>query len=236
MISKDIINKISLKYTAISSYLSEKSRRIWSATEARSLGYGGISAVAVATSISRPTIHAGLNELDVKPENSMLDRKSGGGRKSILLKSPKLLSELECLLEPATRGDPESALKWTCKSVKNLFNELNLKGYKISPRSVCNLLAVLGYSLQSNNKRYEGTNHPDRNEQFEYIYKKVKIFQKTSNPIISVDAKKKELVGKFKNNGREWKPKGKPENVNVYDFPDPKKPKAAPYGVDDERN
>jgi transposase len=233
MVNTDVIKQISIKYSALSPYLSEKGRRIWAATEAQSLGYGGISAIATATGISRQTIHSGVHNLEFDPIDNMRNRSPGGGRKSIVEKNPNILYELEKLLEPATRGDPESALRWTCKSIQNLSDELKRKGYKISPRSVCNLLADLGYSLQSNNKRYEGTNHPDRDKQFKYIYNKVKKFQKALNPIISVDAKKKELVGLYKNNGKEWHAKGTPESVNVYDFPDPKIPKAAPYGVYD---
>ena len=203
MIDKDVIKAISQKYTAISLYLSEKSRRIWVATEAQALGYGGVAAIAIATGVSRPTIYAGLRELDLKPDATVIDRKSGAGRKADVTKNPKIIFALKKLLDPATRGDPESALMWTCKSTQNLADQLNEQGYKISPRSISNILTVLGYSLQSNNKRLEGTNHPDRDAQFKYIYKKVKKFQKDLNPIISVDAKKKEMVGNYKNNGKE---------------------------------
>lgn len=227
-----IVESLTLKYKAVFRYLSEKGIRAWAASEAKTLGYGGISAVSKATGLSRTTIYAGLVELELE-DNSILNRKPGGGRKSIVEKQPIILQELEGLLDPVTRGDPESPLKWTCKSTENLSKELKKRGYKISPRSVSNLLIELGYSLQSNNKRYEGSNHPDRNEQFNYIYNKVKKFQRTNSPIISVDAKKKELIGKYKNNGQTWCPKGKPKEVNVYDFPDPKKPKATPYGVYD---
>ena len=233
MIDTDVTKSIAKKYTAILPYLGERARRVWAANEARALGYGSISAVAVATGLSRPTIYAGLKELQLKPNTNIVDRNPGAGRKSLVTVNPNILSELEHILEPATRGDPESALMWTCKSTYNLAEELKAKGYKISQRSICDLLATLGYSLQSNNKRYEGTNHPDRDAQFNYIYKKVKKFQNASNPVISVDAKKKELIGQFKNNGREWRPKKMPEDVNTYDFPDPKTPKAAPYGVYD---
>lgn len=233
MVNTDVIKQISMKYATLSPYLSEKGRRIWAATEAQSLGYGGISAIAAATGISRQTIHSGVHNVESGSIDSIRNRKPGGGRKSIVEKNPNILYDLENLLEPATRGDPESALRWTCKSTQNLSDELKRKGYKVSPRSICNLLAGLGYSLQSNNKRYEGSNHPDRDKQFKYIYNKVKKFQKELNPIISVDAKKKELVGLYKNNGKEWHKKGNPANVNVYDFPDAKIPKAAPYGVYD---
>ena len=229
----DVIQQVSKKYKLLLPHLSEKGRRIWAATEAQCLGYGGISAVAIAIGMSRQTIHSGIRNVKGNAENDIIDRHPGGGRKSITEKNPKILYDLEKLLDPVTRGDPESALRWTCKSIQKLTDELKAKGYNISPRSVCNLLADLGYSLQSNNKRYEGANHPDRDKQFKYIYKKVKKFQKALNPVISVDAKKKELVGAYKNNGKEWNPKGNPEAVNVYDFPNPKFPKAAPYGVYD---
>ncbi len=232
MIHSDVVASLTLKYRAVFRYLSEKGMRAWAASEAKILGYGGISAVSKATGLSRTTIHVGLAELELE-DIGILNRRPGGGRKPIIEKQPMLLKELEGLLDPVTRGDPESPLKWTCKSTENLSKELKERGYKISPRSVANLLIELGYSLQSNNKRYEGSNHPDRNKQFNYIYNKVKKFQKTNNPIISVDAKKKELIGNYKNNGRTWRPKGKGEEVNVYDFPDPKKPKATPYGVYD---
>ena len=231
MIHKDVITSIELKYKSVFHYLNEKGRRIWAASEAKTLGYGGVAAVAKATGISRTTIHVALLELD--EADATVTRKSGGGRKPTIEKHPQILKELEKLLDPITRGDPESPLRWTCKSTDNLSEALKKKGYKICPRTVSSLLIDLGYSLQSNNKRHEGSNHPDRDAQFNYIYEKVKKFQRANNPIISVDAKKKELVGNYKNNGQKWSPKGKAEDVNAYDFPDPKKPKATPYGVYD---
>jgi len=235
MINKDVINKLKNKYELISNHLNERSRRIWAASEAQLLGHGGVAAVSKATGLSRVTINFGLNELQNKalsfsPEKI---RRNGGGRKKLIDKDPKLLDDLEKLLEPSVRGDPESALRWTCKSTRHLAEELNKKGYRVSYRKICDLLSDLGYSLQSNFKTKEGSQHPDRDKQFLHIYRKVKLFQNKGDPVISVDAKKKELIGSYKNPGKEWSPKGKPVEVNVHDFPDPKRGKAAPYGVYD---
>lgn len=226
------------KFDLISSYLNEKALRIWCATEARNynkiFGSGGVTAVHRATDISRPTIYAGLRELKSKkkvPQHVI--RKSGGGRKKITSIAPTILEDLENLVEPLSRGDPESPLRWTIKSVRNLAVELTEKGYSISFRKVCDLLSELEYSLQSNRKTQEGKDHPDRNEQFEYINKLVKKFQKRRFPVISVDTKKKENIGDFKNSGKEYRPKGKPIKVNKYDFPDKELGKVAPYGIYD---
>ncbi len=168
---------------------------------------------------------------DILPSENT--RRTGGGRKKLIDKDPKLLADLEKILEPSVRGDPESALRWTCKSTRHLANELNKNGHRVSDRKICDLLSDLGYSLQANFKTKEGKDHPDRDKQFLYIYKKVKSFQREKQPIISVDTKKKELIGNHKNNGKEWNPKGKPLEVKGHDFPDPNVPKAAPYGVYD---
>ena len=222
------------KFEDISSYLNERTRRIWAATEAKSYGWGGITLVSQATGIPRRTIRKGLSELDA-PES--LDqgriRHSGGGRKKLTEKYPALLAALESLVEPSTRGDPESPLQWTWKSTYNLAEELKRQGYPIGQRTVCDLLSDLGYSLQANRKTREGTDHPDRNAQFEYISQKVIAFQKSHDPVISVDTKKKENIGNFKNNGKEYRRKGDPEEVNVHDFPDKKLGKVSPYGVYD---
>lgn len=234
MINTDVVTQISKKYSSLQGILSERGRRVWAATEACAIGHGGVSAVSKATGISRTTIHGGIDELNSKESIHLSrQRKPGGGRKSILSKSPEIQKQLESLLEPTTRGDPESALTWTSKSTTTLSDELKKKGYNISQKAVCNMLHELGFSLQSNKKRFEGDQHPDRDAQFNYIYEKVKKFQKSGNAVISVDAKKKELVGNFKNQGKHWRPKNKPEEVNAYDFPDPEVPKATPYGVYD---
>jgi hypothetical protein len=160
-------------------------------------------------------------------------RRSGGGRKSLVQNDPQLQKALEALLEPATRGHPESPLLWTCKSTANLAEQLQRENHAVSDRTVAALLKGAGYSLQSNRKTREGAAHPDRNAQFEYINRRVLAFQQRSQPVISVDTKKKELIGEYKNPGREWRPKGDPQHVNVHDFPDPKLGKAIPYGVYD---
>jgi hypothetical protein len=214
--------------------LNEKSRRIWAATEARSLGWGGITLVHQATGIAPKTIRRGLTELTVQEllEDSRI-RKTGGGRKKLTEKAKNLKKDLEALLEPVTRGDPETPLRWTCKSTHNLAKELRQKGYCISQPTVCTLLTALGYSLQANRKINEGGRHPDRNRQFRYINRKTKVFQQQNQPVISVDTKKKEKIGNFKNPGQEYHKKGQAPAVNVYDFIDKKKGKVAPYGVYD---
>lgn len=230
----DVIKKFKKKFNLVSSHLNEKTRRIWAATEAKMLGRGGVTVLSAATNLSRSTIYLGMKDLKSKRKVSVDEiRKSGGGRKKLIDKDKTILKDLEALLEPATRGDPESVLRWTCKSTKQLANELNKKGYRVSDRKVCDLLSELGYSLQANRKTKEGSSHPDRDDQFLFIYKKAKSFQQAKQPIISVDTKKKELVGSYKNQGKEWNPKQKPIDVDVHDFPDPKIPKASPYGVYD---
>ena len=221
------------KYEIISPYLDEKTRRLWAATEAKSVGWGGVTMVANATNISPITIRAGLS--DIKNADIPIDRvrRIGGGRKKITEKMPGLLEALDQLVDPVTRGDPESALRWTCKSSRILANELIKQGKQITQRTVCKLLADLNYSLQSNRKTEEGNQHIDRNAQFEYINEEVKKFQKEFQPVISVDTKKKELLGNFKNGGQEWEPKHDPMKVNCHDFPSPEIEKAAPYGVYD---
>lgn len=226
------------KFDSICIYLTERTLRIWCATEAKNynkiFGHGGITAVQRATGVSRPTIHSGLQELVSKKKlDKARIRTPGGGRKKLTEKYPDLLKAVESLVEPLSRGDPESPLRWTCKSVRNITNELNKKGYQLSFRSICDLLSELNYSLQSNKKTREGANHPDRNKQFHYINKMVKEFQKNFWPAISVDTKKKENIGEFKNSGKEYQPKGQPIKVNTHDFPDKLLGKAAPYGVYD---
>lgn len=231
---------IASKYKALSVRLDEATRRLWAAVEARQLGRGGVSIVAKAVGISRTTIYAGLAELDrTVPLIATLAgpkprvRITGGGRKKLIAKDPTLLRDLEALVDTGSRGDPMSPLRWTCKSTPRLAQELKEQGHAVSQRTVCDLLATLGYSLQSTRKTREGGNHPDRDAQFQHIAHQVAQYQTAGDPVISVDTKKKELIGDFKNGGQEWRPKGKPEAVRVYDFIDPDLGKVAPYGVYD---
>lgn len=228
------------KYNSLVPELNERSRRQWAASEARELGYGGISLFSRATGISRPTISAGLRELEMPKKMRQREatrvRKSGAGRPRITVKDPDLLKALEVLIEPLTRGDPESPLRWACKSTRKLAEELSRNQHPVSARTVCELLHQAGYSLQANCKTREGRDHPDRNSQFEFINSSVRRFLKRQQPAISVDTKKKELVGDFKNFGQEWHPKGKPENVRTHDFLDKELGKAIPYGVYDILN
>jgi hypothetical protein len=229
--------RIRRKFRLVAVELDERRRRQWAAAEARDAGWGGISLVARATSLSRPTIMAGLKELELSSKSRTVAaarvRSPGGGRRTLTQSDPGLLEALERLIEPATRGDPMSPLRWTCKSTAKLAEELTRQNHPVTDRTVAMLLKQRGYSLQANRKMREGSSHPDRNAQFEYINRQVIAFQKRQQPVISVDTKKKELVGEFKNPGQEWQPKGQPEEVNVHDFPDKKMGKAIPYGVYD---
>ena len=241
MISQEIVDAIQIKYDYIKSELDERGRRIWAASEATSLGFGGIVATSKATGIAESTIRIGRNDIkkglnSKKPNNTRKVRKKGGGRKSLIHKDTKLLSVLDALVEPTSRGDPTSPLRWTCKSTRKLSQELNKKGYNISHTKVAQLLGDLHYSLQSTRKRMEGKSHPDRDAQFEFINSKVIEFQKSGQPVISVDTKKKELIGRFSNNGQEYQLKGKPEEVETYDFPSMSDGKGIPYGVYDMTN
>lgn len=235
------LDAIREKFEALDPLLDERSRRIWAATEARALGWGGVSAVAAATGLARNTVHAGVKELtsgaraaevDAEAESARI-RRPGGGRKRLIEMDPELRDTLEALVEPETRGDPMSPLRWTCKSTTQLAAVLTGAGHAISERTVAGLLQDLGYSLQGTLKTREGASHPDRDEQFRYIARQTKLFQKRGEPVISVDTKKKELVGDFANAGREWQPKGRPERVRVHDFKDKHLGKAIPYGVYD---
>ena len=220
------------KFLHLNPALDERSRRRWAASEAKTLGWGGISIVSRATGICYVTIAKGLKELG-QPVTSPRLRKKGAGRKSCTVKDQSLESDLEELIEPTVRGDPESPLRYTIKSTRVLARELNKKGHKIGYTTVSLILHEKGYSLQANNKTQEGMSHPDRNEQFEFINKNVKKQIKQGEPVISVDTKKKELVGNFKNNGKEWRLKRKPRKVLVHDFELPGLGKVAPYGVYD---
>jgi transposase len=229
---------IKRQYEQISDELDERARRLWAASEARKVGWGGVTRVAKATGLARSTIYVGLAELDTKraepasPRTRRV-RSPGGGRKAIKDESPEILDALEGLVEPETRGDPESPLRWTLKSLRRLAKELGQLGFRVSYWTVGRLLRGLGYSLQANQKVREGGGHQDRDAQFRYLNARVQAQHATHNPAISVDTKKKELVGDFKNPGRELRPKGQPEPVQVHDFPDPARPKAVPYGVYD---
>ena len=222
------------KYTALAPVLTERSRRLWAATEARALGRGGIERVKQATGLARSTIERGVRELEsgetLSPERT---RRPGGGRKRATDKDATLTVDLEALVEPTASGDPDSPLRWTSKSVRRLAEELRVQGHEVSHTLVAELLQASGYSLQANRKTREGPQHPDRDAQFRYILDQVRRFQKRGQPAISVDTKKKELVGDFKNAGREWRPKGIPEPVRVHDFLIPEQGKAIPYGVYD---
>ena len=225
---------IKQRFDAVRFVLDERSRRLVAAAEAKALGHGGISAVAQATGVSRPVIRQGLQELESGESVAAgRVRRKGGGRKRLIEKDATLVQDLEGLLEPTTRGDPESALRWTCKSVRRLADELKRLGHQVSYSVVAEILSDLGYSLQANQKTKEGASHPDRNAQFEHINRKVKRFRSTKQPVISVDTKKKELVGDFKNSGRELRPKGEPEKVRVHDFVIPELGRATPYGIYD---
>lgn len=222
------------KYDLLERDLDERARRAWAATEALALGYGGVNTVHRATGIAVSTIRRGIREVasSEHPDPHRV-RRPGGGRKRTAEKDPRLVSDLEGLLEPSTRGDPESPLKWTIKSVRRIARELEDEGHVVSHTLVARLLREQGFTLQANRKTQEGGKHPDRNAQFEHINKEVKSRLRRGEPAISVDTKKKELVGAYKNAGREWHPKGTPPEVNVYDFVDPELGKAIPYGVYD---
>jgi transposase len=214
--------------------LNERDRRLALATEAKSWGYGGVTAVHRATGASRSTIRRGLTELDSDasgPANRV--RAPGGGRKKAEVADPELLDGLDSLIEPGTRGDPESPLRWTTKSTRNLARELTKMGHSVSHSVVAQILRSIGFSLQGNRKTLEGAQHPDRDAQFRYINSTAAQFLAAAEPVISIDTKKKELVGRFAQAGQEWQPTGEPEKVNTYDFPDLAEGKAIPYGVYD---
>jgi transposase len=234
------LTSVRQKYEALAPLLHEKARRRWAACEARALGRGGISLVAAATGFSRPAIRRGLAELNAPStgtaEADAADpriRRPGGGRPPLATADGALVQELQRLVDPATRGDPMLPLLWTCKSTRHLAETLTARGHAVSHQTVARLLADLGYSLQANRKTKEGKEHPDRNAQFEHINRKVQAFQRRGQPVISVDTKKKELVGNYKNPGQEWQPKGQPEQVKAKDFPDKELGKVSPSGVYD---
>lgn len=222
------------RFRSLGGVLDERSRRLWAAAESKAWGAGGISAVSKATGISRPVIRQGRKELSEPAARSAgRVRRPGGGRKKAGLKDPTLVADLEKLVEPTTRGRPETCLRWTCKSGRKLAEELKRLGHPVSFPVVAELLHELDYSRQANRKTKEGNAHPDRNAQFEYIDGQVQAYLEARQPVISVDTKKKELVGDFKNAGHAWRPKGDPEKVRVDDLLIPELGRAAPYGVYD---
>ena len=232
--SMDLLTGIEVRFKKLRGVFDERSRRLLVAAESEAMGQRGISAVAKATGMSRQVIRQGIVELQqaaVLPERRI--RRSGGGRKSAVKLDPSLKTDLEEMLESTTRGDPESPLRWTCRSVRNLEAELKSRGHRVSHQVVADLLHELEYSLQANRKTNEGASHPDRNAQFEYVNNKVKHYLGGKEPVISVDTKKKELVGDFKNAGKELRPQGDPEKVRVHDFLIPELGRANPYGIYD---
>ncbi len=228
-----LIAQVKQRHDAIYTHLSEKAKRVWAASESMAIGRGGDTIVSEATGISRVTITKGKADSKASLDSKDRIRKSGGGRKRLTSTHPEIVEDLDKMIAPLTRGDPESSLRWTCKSTYNLSEALKAKGHKISQKSVYALLQKMGYSMQSNRKKMEGKQHPDRDEQFHFISAKVNELQQRGQPVISVDAKKKENIGLYKNEGKEWSMQGQPTIVNTYDFPDKEKGKACPYGIYD---
>jgi hypothetical protein len=234
------VTRVRRKYRVVAPELDERRRRQWAAAEAREIGYGGVSVVARATGLARSTIHAGLRDVRASLRQRVRAaervRRAGGGRRPLTTSDPALLTALFALIEPTTRGDPESPLRWTCKSTTQLADALTEQRHPVSPRTVATLLKGAGYSLQANRKTREGTSHPDRDAQFRYLTGLITEGHQQGQATISVDTKKKELVGDFKNGGREWRPHGQPLPVRIHDFLDPALGKAIPYGVYDLAN
>jgi hypothetical protein len=232
---EQIIAQVRKRYILAQEGLDERGRRQVVAAEALTLGWGGVRLVAEATGVARATITLGLKELrgQVPPTPAGKSRRPGGGRKALVAQDPAVLEELERLVAPTTRGDPESPLRWTCKSTRKLADELAARGHRVSQEWVRQRLRDLRYSLQGNRKTKEGGDHPDRDAQFAHINATATAFLAAGDPVLSVDAKKKELVGDFKNGGREWAPTGQPEEVRVYDFPLKDRGRVTPYGVYD---
>jgi hypothetical protein len=224
---------LAAKLGAVLPHLDERQRRLVMGAEARALGHGGVKVIARAAGVSAVTVSKGVAELDAGEEPLGRTRRKGGGRKSVTETDSAVRSTLLALVDPTSRGDPESPLRWTTKSVRHLADAMSAAGHAISPPTVAKLLKVEGFSLQANAKTIEGGQHPDRDAQFHYLNERVREHQDSGDPVISVDTKKKELVGKFKNGGREWRPKGEPEQTNVHDFMDKDLGKAVPYGVYD---
>ncbi len=232
--------RIRRKFQALTMVMDERMRRQWAAAEAMELAWGGVSCVSRATGLSRTTIVAGIRELKVQESSQALPspqiRRPGAGRKLLVESDPELWDALDALVDPVTRGHPETPLRWTCKSTRKLAEELGRQGHPVSDRTVACLLYAAGYSLQANRKTREGKGHPDRNAQFEHISQQVQRVQKRGQPVVSIDTKKKELVGDFKNPGQEWRPEGDPQPTRVHDFKDKDLGKAIPHGVYDMTN
>jgi hypothetical protein len=220
-------------FATLGPHLDERQRRLLAGAQARALGRGGIAAVARASGMSRSTVHTGITEIDQDPEPAGRVRRPGAGRPTAVDRDPGLLAALDALVEPTSRGDPESPLRWTCKSTRKLADELTALGHPVSAKTVARLLRGMGYLLQATSKQVEGAQHPDRDGQFHYVNEQAGVHLAGGQPVISVDPKKKEVVGNLANKGREWQPKGDPVRVEVHDFPDPTVGKAIPYGVYD---
>ena len=221
-------DQVQKRYEILSPYLNERTRRVWAAAEALTIGRGGNAIVSEAMGISRTTLTKAKQEVLSQAGVPSRQRRKGGGRKKLARPDEKLLEALDALIDPSPRGDPESPLRWTCKSTYHLAEALTEHGQPVSQRTVYRLLDALGYSRQANRKTEEGADHPDRDAQFHFIYHQVKRFQKKQQPVVSVDTKKKENIGNFANGGKEWAPQGQPTKVKTYDFPDPKTGKACP--------
>ena len=237
MMDQRIVQWIENKFQGLGAELSERGRRRWAAVEAAALGRGGISVVSAATGLAHSTIRRGIGELNANvPPPGGRQRRQGAGRKCLAVTDPGLKAALERLVEPDSRGDPQSPLRWTCKSTRRLAQELTAQGHPVGPTTVRQLLREAGYSLQANRKTREGQGHPDRDAQFRYINGRLRAQQRRGQPAVSVDTKKKETLGNLKNAGQTWRPKGQPREVDTHDFPDPRKGKAVPYGVYDLRH
>ena len=231
------IRELRRRWKEMAPVLDEQSRRRWAATEAKALGHGGVSCVVGVTGLARRTVYRGLDDIRSHHKaGAGRVRKRGGGRKAKIVHDPTLLTDLKTLMDPATRGDPMKTLMWSSRSLRKLSEGLANKGHAVSHTVVGELLRKQGYSLQANRKTREGNQHVDRDAQFQYINARATSFLKDGQPVVSVDTKKKELVGNLKNAGREWRASGQPEDVNVNDFIDPKLKRAVPYGVYDIRN
>src|ERR1700733_7006920 len=236
----DRVNEVRVRFELLRSVMDERTTRLWAAAEAKALGHGGGTIVTAATGIRSKRIWLGKLDLEELEETPPMEapqtqriRRPGGGRKHLTDNDPTLQHDLELLVDPVTRGDPESPLRWTTKSKAKLAAELRAQGHQVSATTVGRLLRKMRYSVQALRKEKEGDQHPDRNAQFEHINEQVKAFQERGQPVASVDTKKKELIGEYKNGGEEWQPTSEPELVDVHDFPDPVLGKAIPYGVYD---
>jgi hypothetical protein len=221
------------KFRQLWPHLNERAKRLVAAEEALQLGFGGISLVSRACGLSRVTITKAIEELDARPLPEGRVRRAGAGRPQLVLQDPDLLEALEALVEPSARGDPQSPLRWTCKSTRALARQLSLQRHAVSHEKVAQLLRDMNYSLQANRKTLEGKSHPDRDEQFRYINEQVRKALAAGQPVISVDTKKKELIGDFQNQGRQWQKTKSPTDVNGHDFAGPSVPRAYPYGIYD---